>query len=257
MLGAFESAYFGGFGLRLPVVILASTGVILAAVYLLWMFQKVFYGPITVPANKRLKDLKPWEIAMVGLLVIFAVWGGIFPNTFLKPMEASVGATRMMALNPAGLRPSWKDLNTEIVADGSLVATKPRTQEQLGEEPIVDRILSPANLHPVTSKEALRSLNTEMPLSIGADGTTFGSRKRGPEAHGLPGGIAPSGGGAPPGGPAAGPSGRRPGPGVGGPPAGVRPAAPRPPRPMPPTRGGSGPRPLPRKPGTRSEVNGG
>ena len=63
------------------------------------MFQKVFYGPITNAANKRLKDLKPWEIAMVGSLVVLAIWGGLFPNTFLKPMEASIGATRMMALN--------------------------------------------------------------------------------------------------------------------------------------------------------------
>ena len=114
LIGAFEAGFFGGLGVRLPLVIVAATGVIFAAVYLLWMFQKVFYGPITSYANRRLKDLKPWEIAMVGTFVVLAGWGGIFPSTFLKPMEASIGATRMMALNrPAAARcgrawtPKW------------------------------------------------------------------------------------------------------------------------------------------------------
>jgi Proton-conducting membrane transporter len=159
LMGAFEAGFFGGLGVRLPLVIVAATGVIFAAVYLLWMFQKVFYGPITSYANRRLKDLKPWEIAMVGTFVVLAVWGGIFPSTFLKPMEASIGATRMMALNKAGGRPVWKNLDTEMDTDGSLIQTSPRTQDQLSEKPIFARLLAPADSHPVLEVRAREALN--------------------------------------------------------------------------------------------------
>lgn len=107
LLGAFQASYQGWFGLNLWFAGLAGVGVILAAVYLLWMFQKLFYGPNDNPENQRLKDLKPWEIVMCGLLVVLIFWGGFYPNTFLKPMEASVSATRAMALAPVGERPTW------------------------------------------------------------------------------------------------------------------------------------------------------
>jgi hypothetical protein len=106
-------------------------------VYLLWMFQKMFYGPNDNPENKKLRDLKPWEIAMCGTLVLFVFWGGFFPNTFLKPMEASATAARMMALNPAGSRPTWSDPTLDIDSKGQLVRTSDG-QTQL---------VSPANLH--------------------------------------------------------------------------------------------------------------
>jgi NADH-quinone oxidoreductase subunit M len=107
MLGAFESGYLGLYGLGIIVPVLAGIGVIIAAVYLLWMFQKMFYGPNNNPENQRLKDLKPWEIAMCGTLLVFVFWGGFYPNTFLKPMEESIKATRQMALAGAGERPTW------------------------------------------------------------------------------------------------------------------------------------------------------
>ncbi|MCU0316706.1 MAG: NADH-quinone oxidoreductase subunit M [Fimbriimonadaceae bacterium] len=130
MAGAFQSAQAGFFGLTPLMPVIAGIGVILAAVYLLWMFQKVFYGPITNPQLERIKDLKPWEIALVGVFVVFMFWGGLYPNTFLKPMEISVEGARQMALNPPNFRPTWQDRNLEINDKGDLVVVS-RSADQI------------------------------------------------------------------------------------------------------------------------------
>jgi NADH-quinone oxidoreductase subunit M len=70
--------------------VLAASGVIFAAVYMLWMFQRVMFGEVTNPKNKILKDMSPREVVVLVPLVIFVVWIGVYPNTFLKPMEPSV-----------------------------------------------------------------------------------------------------------------------------------------------------------------------
>jgi NADH-quinone oxidoreductase subunit M len=147
LMGAFEASFARMFGLNVVYAVLAGSGVILAAVYLLWMFQKMFYGPVTNPENARLKDLKRWEVALCLPFLLFIFWGGLLPNTFLEPMEASLGAARQMALNPVGQRPSWQDLSLEIDQAGNLVRVEPRTREGLAAKPVVLEEVSPANLH--------------------------------------------------------------------------------------------------------------
>lgn len=120
LLGGFQTAQAGYFGLGPWIYIIAGTGVILAAVYLLWMFQKLFYGPLNTKTLSHLKDIKPWEAALVGVFVIFIFWGGMYPNTFLKPMEKSINATRQMVINPPGKRPDWTDQSMEINSAGML-----------------------------------------------------------------------------------------------------------------------------------------
>jgi NADH-quinone oxidoreductase subunit M len=120
LLGGFQSAYAGAFGLNIVLALIAGFGVVVGAVYLLLMFMKTFYGPVN-PNLTRLKDLKPWEVGLVGVFVIFAFWGGLYPNTFLQPMDRAVNATRMMVVNPPGLRPTWSDPDLEIDAKGALV----------------------------------------------------------------------------------------------------------------------------------------
>jgi hypothetical protein len=85
------------------------------------MFQKVFYGPVTNPMLEKIKDIKGWEKVMVGSLVVLAFWGGLYPSTFLKPMEKAIAATRQMALNPPGQRPTWNDDSLEVDDHGNLV----------------------------------------------------------------------------------------------------------------------------------------
>ena len=118
LLGGFQSSFQNLYGLTIGFAVIAGAGVILAAAYLLWMFQKMFYGPNTNPENQRLKDIKPWEIAMCGSLVVLIFAGGFFPNIFLKPMESSIHATRMMATNPAGQRPVWGDAEMQVSSKG-------------------------------------------------------------------------------------------------------------------------------------------
>jgi len=69
---------------------IAATGVILAAIYLLWLVQKVFFGPITNEENRHVPDMAWNEIAAMVPLVVLMVWIGVHPNTFLKKMEPSV-----------------------------------------------------------------------------------------------------------------------------------------------------------------------
>lgn len=146
MLGAFEAAFAGAFGLNLGYSVVAGAGVILAAVYLLVMFMRMFYGPNANPENHRLKDLKPWEIAMSGLFVVFIFWGGIMPNTFLKPMETSISAARMMALNPAGQRPNWGDSMMEVDSVGQLISLRSRDESNMGIY-APKKLIAPAELH--------------------------------------------------------------------------------------------------------------
>ncbi|HEY5619326.1 MAG TPA: NADH-quinone oxidoreductase subunit M [Vicinamibacterales bacterium] len=73
-------------------VVVAGLGVILSAVYMLWMFQRVYYGPVTHEENVTLRDLLPRELAAVVPLCAMAFVMGIFPTLFLRPMEASVNA---------------------------------------------------------------------------------------------------------------------------------------------------------------------
>ncbi len=80
----------GGFKWDPRFVVIAALGVILSAVYMLWMFQRVFYGKVTNDHNKGLPDLSIREWAIVGPLAAAAILMGVFPNVFLKPMEPAV-----------------------------------------------------------------------------------------------------------------------------------------------------------------------
>jgi NADH-quinone oxidoreductase subunit M len=70
--------------------ILAATGVILGAVYLLYMFQKVFFGKLDKARNGALPDLRPHETFTFAILAIFIFALGIFPRPLLSVMEPSV-----------------------------------------------------------------------------------------------------------------------------------------------------------------------
>jgi NADH-quinone oxidoreductase subunit M len=85
LLGTFTAG-----GLRTLWAILAGTGVILAAVYLLWMVQKVLFGPLQNPANDTLKDMNAREVIVLVPLMAFAVLLGVKPGIVFDRIEPSV-----------------------------------------------------------------------------------------------------------------------------------------------------------------------
>jgi len=68
----------------------AVPGVVLAAAYLLWLYQRVFFGTVTNPKNEKLHDLTPREIATFVPLIIMALWIGLYPKPFFEILEQPV-----------------------------------------------------------------------------------------------------------------------------------------------------------------------
>jgi len=86
LLGAFGSKAIGS-----PWYAgLAAIGVILAAVYMLYMFQKMFLGPADNPKNLELKDLNWREIVTLVPLLVFIFWIGLYPKPFFTLMAPTV-----------------------------------------------------------------------------------------------------------------------------------------------------------------------
>jgi len=82
LLGVFQSNIVYG--------VLAATGVILGAAYMLWMFQRVMFGKITRPENEKLKDLNAREITILVPMVIMIFLMGIYPKLFFSKMDVTV-----------------------------------------------------------------------------------------------------------------------------------------------------------------------
>ncbi|MGA2981079.1 MAG: NADH-quinone oxidoreductase subunit M [Terriglobales bacterium] len=68
----------------------AAPGVVLAAAYLLWLYQRVFFGTVTNPKNEKLHDLTPREILTFVPLIIMALWIGLYPKPFFQILEQPV-----------------------------------------------------------------------------------------------------------------------------------------------------------------------
>jgi NADH-quinone oxidoreductase subunit M len=82
----------GAFQVHRGLAVLATTGIIFAAVYLLWMYQRVIFGEVTHPENRTLRDLTPREWALLAPVMLFIVWIGVYPVAFTGKMDATVDA---------------------------------------------------------------------------------------------------------------------------------------------------------------------
>ena len=83
LVGAFSSEAVG-----MPVLVaLATTGVILSAVYLLWMLSRMFFGPLTKEENRSMRDLSRRELVILAPLAALMIIIGVMPQPFLKISE--------------------------------------------------------------------------------------------------------------------------------------------------------------------------
>ena len=90
LIGAFGSSSLEGARVFTAV---AATGVILSAVYMLWMFQRVNYGPVTNDKNRGLRDLSVREWCVIAPICALAIFMGVVPRVFLAPSEPAVRLT--------------------------------------------------------------------------------------------------------------------------------------------------------------------
>jgi NADH-quinone oxidoreductase subunit M len=104
---------------------IATTGVILGAVYMLWMFQRVMFGVITKEENKNLKDLDSREVTILVCMVFFIILMGVYPKMFFNKMDTSVAEylsfvktkdaqARILDQNMAGAKVAKEVTNTNI-----------------------------------------------------------------------------------------------------------------------------------------------
>jgi NADH-quinone oxidoreductase subunit M len=82
----------GAFGPMKGLTVAAAVGIVFAAVYMLWMYQRVMFGTVSNEKNRHLPDMNARELAYMLPLLLFVFWIGLYPQTFLRKMEASVSA---------------------------------------------------------------------------------------------------------------------------------------------------------------------
>lgn len=107
MLGMWKSSILDsvlwlGWNWNFVATMLAGTGVIFAAVYLLWMIQRVFFGKVTNDKNRSLKDLSYREIGLIAPLLFLMVLMGVYPRPFLDRTHGSVTEIQKRVMQQAG-----------------------------------------------------------------------------------------------------------------------------------------------------------
>jgi NADH-quinone oxidoreductase subunit M len=109
----------------------AVPGVVLAAAYLLWLYQRVFFGTVTNPKNEKLHDLTPREVLTFVPLLIMAFWIGLYPKPFFQILEQPVNQIVQNVRNPqagdavnAAFRPEITTAPVSVAAVINLPATR-------------------------------------------------------------------------------------------------------------------------------------
>jgi NADH-quinone oxidoreductase subunit M len=116
----------------------AAPGVILAAAYLLWLFQRVFFGPNNNPKNAMLKDLSARELATFVPLVILAFAIGLYPKPLFQILATPVNNL------VATVRPDYPGLTKPVVAGQAAQPVQPDAATPLPEAPKVPEVSTPA-----------------------------------------------------------------------------------------------------------------
>src|SRR6516162_121118 len=97
----------------------AVPGVVLAAAYLLWLYQRVFFGTVTNPKNEKLHDLTPREVLTFVPLLIMAFWIGLYPKPFFQVLQQPVNQL------VETVRPNYPGLRQAVPAPAQAAAPSP------------------------------------------------------------------------------------------------------------------------------------
>ena len=125
LLGAFEAGGAGLFNLSVAYAAAAALGVVLSAAYLLYLFQRLFYG--TPATDEAAVDFDARERGIGFALCAAIVLLGLQPGLVTRPIEMGAQAARLMAVDDAGARPTWDgtkglDAQGNVIQNGGTVA---------------------------------------------------------------------------------------------------------------------------------------
>ncbi|HEV2382087.1 MAG TPA: NADH-quinone oxidoreductase subunit M [Terriglobia bacterium] len=165
MLNGFVGEFLiilGSFHARAVYGSLAAVGVILAAVYLLWMYQRVFLGEVTDEKNREIQDCNTRERWMLTVAVAVIIFMGVYPQPFLRQMDATV-AQVLTRVNPDAV-----SAQTEKPPQAArpLRGTESLGSERIGES-LGGRASRPLSSYPLA---ALKSTTGRTPAVPGLSG---------------------------------------------------------------------------------------
>ncbi|HWV39017.1 MAG TPA: NADH-quinone oxidoreductase subunit M [Vulgatibacter sp.] len=137
--------------------VFATSGVVLGAVYMLWMYQRIWHGPVRVEENRHVRDLTVREWAILSPLVALIVVMGLYPTPFLRIAAPSVDrfVAHLERANPA-LAGDPVSSTTAVAAAAKPPAPTPTAQ--VTAPPRVDAGTLPPTRRPVLSLETLQRL---------------------------------------------------------------------------------------------------
>lgn len=142
LLGAFESE------IRWYTVI-ATSGVILSAVYMLWMFQRVMFGELDNPKNQKLLDLNAREIGIMLPLIALIFIMGVYPNPFIEKMQPAIN--KLIAQTKTSSVTAQLPVDQVLPAGHPVVAPAPE-QNPAAEQNVPVEEATPAVINPHDAK---------------------------------------------------------------------------------------------------------
>ncbi len=125
LLGSFTSVFYD----NIIFATIAGTGVIFAAAYILWWFKRVMFGPLDKEKNKKLKDMSVLEIVYMVPLIVFIVWIGVYPSTFLSKSEATVNKMVKQIYKKLDLKEPVKKNRINLFSETNQHASPDESQE--------------------------------------------------------------------------------------------------------------------------------
>jgi NADH-quinone oxidoreductase subunit M len=133
---------------------LSVIGVILAAAYLLWLYQRVFFGTVTNPKNEKLHDLTGREILTFAPLVIMAFWIGLYPKPFFEILEQPVNQLVQNVRPGYPIAPTQRQASNDRGRDARATAGE---TPALQSKPVMQSKPAQAHTPKIESNPALRA----------------------------------------------------------------------------------------------------